>query len=118
MNVHGTAGGAQSTTGAPCAPDPPIAVIVPFRAKVEDDDATPAIAVSLAFSEVNSPVVSTVNANTAATTTKAISTIAVSNPVIPLRSVKNSRKSVRLGILSFKSISTFIGYFLTRTVQI
>ena len=58
---------------------------------VRDDDvvATPANAVSLAFSDVNRPVVNTVNANTAATTTKAIRTIAVSRPVIPEFSLWN-----------------------------
>ena len=40
-------------------------------------------AVSAAFSELNSPVVMTAKAKTAATTTKAIKTMAVSRPVMP-----------------------------------
>ena len=63
---------------------PPIAVTLPLTDNVDDTDPTPAKVVSFAFSDVNSPVVSTVNANTAATTTKAIKTIAVSRPVLPL----------------------------------
>ena len=61
----------------------------------EEVVATPAKAVSYAFSEVNNPVVRTVNANTAATTTKAIKTMAVSNPVIPDLSLQN-RENVLL----------------------
>src|SRR5581483_6302716 len=45
--------------------------------------ARPAYTVSLPRSELKSPVLSTTNANTAATTTKAIRTIAVSRPVMP-----------------------------------
>jgi hypothetical protein len=61
---------------------------------------TPANAVSFAFSDVNNPVVNTVNANTAATTTKAIRTIAVSSPVIPDCSFRNLEHKV-LRLLTF-----------------
>ena len=55
----------------------------PFGVRLVDTSPRPAVAVSAAFSELNNPVVMTVNAKTAATTTKAIKTIAVSRPVIP-----------------------------------
>ena len=61
----------------------PPATTLPMSSRLPPAEETPSKAVSLAFSDVKRPVVNTVKANTAATTTKAMRTIAVSRPVIP-----------------------------------
>ena len=61
----------------------------PFSSNVLRFPSNPAEMVSFALSLEYSPVVSTENAKTDETTTKAISTIAVSSPVIPRWSRQN-----------------------------
>jgi hypothetical protein len=65
------------------APAAQVAVTEPLRIKEELASVNAACEVVFAFSVLNRPVVITVNANTAATTTNAINIIAVSNPVTP-----------------------------------
>ena len=69
-------------------PDVPVVLAVrmiePFCSRVPRVSASPAEMVSLALSLENRPVDRAANANTDETTTKAISTMAVSSPVIPL----------------------------------
>ena len=59
------------------------AITSPRRLKVYDVSCRPPRAASLLFSELKNPVLSTANAKTEATTTKAMRTMAVSRPVIP-----------------------------------
>ena len=55
----------------------------PLKLMVDEVSSKPPNTVSLLFSELSSPVLRTANANTEATTTNAMSTMAVSRPVIP-----------------------------------
>ena len=59
------------------------AITFPRMLKVADVSSKPPSAASLLFSELKSPALRTANANTEATTTKAIRTMAVSRPVMP-----------------------------------
>jgi hypothetical protein len=68
---------------------------------VDDVSSKPPNTVSLLFSELSSPVLRTAKANADATTTNAMSTMAVSRPVIPLWSVPRFPGDANL----FRSIS-------------
>ena len=81
------------------------AITSPRRLKVDDVSCRPPRAASLLFSELKSPVFSTAKAKTAATTTKAMRTMAVSRPVIPLWFCKNV--SVLIIGLFFHSVMEF-----------
>ena len=59
----------------------------PRTLRVDDVSSNPPSTVSLLFSELSNPVLRTAKANTEATTTKAISTMAASRPVIHLWSL-------------------------------
>ena len=65
------------------------AITSPRRLRVAEVSARPPSVASLLFSELKSPVLSTAKANTEATTTKAMRTMAVSRPVIPCWFGKN-----------------------------
>ena len=67
----------------------------PFSSMVDRVCARPAVMVSLALSLENIPVDRAAKAKTDDTTTKAISTIAVSRPVIPSLPVKTVRNDFR-----------------------
>ena len=64
-------------------PELAAAITFPRILKVADVSSRPPSAAYLLFSELKSPVLRTANANTEATTTKAIRTMAVSRPVMP-----------------------------------
>ena len=59
------------------------AMTCPRRLSVADVSSRPPRVASLLFSELKIPVLRTAKANTEATTTKAMRTMAVSSPVIP-----------------------------------
>jgi len=69
--------------------------------KVDEVYASPPSTVSLLFSELSKPVLRTAKANTEATTTKAMRTMAVSRPVIPRWSRYNPGNPCCEFILSF-----------------
>ena len=64
----------------------PLPIIEPLISRVPRASESPALMVSLDLSLANKPVDRAAKANTEDTTTKAIRTIAVSRPVIPLES--------------------------------
>jgi len=81
-------------------PDAPVVALAftmtePFNSNVPRASARPALMVSFALSLENRTVDRVANAKTDETTTKAISTIAVSRPVIPLSSRPNRRDSFK-----------------------